>query len=443
MNRRDFLKFAAMTGLAVAAPRTAKAAFTPYTGPYYVMISARGGWDPVYFCDPKPKGEFNRKYDYDPAVHKIGQINYAPIPVSAAALGLAVEADPFLMSAEEFFTAHGAETLVINGINTETNNHDRGVQTTWCGLGDRTFPALAAMTAAVKAPQHPLAFISSGGYSNSGNLLPVTRLSSVAAFQKIATPNLIDVTKPDGPTYHHPDTAARIAQTQAERLQGIVDAQNLPRIKESANHLYLARANMDALSTVMLPPTLVTLPAGLGDLQRMMQQTQLTLAAFQAGLAVSANIEIGGFDTHANHDVAQVLQLAKLFHGIHYLIEEAKVLGILDKLVIVVGSDFGRGKGYNGPNPADGKDHWPVTSMMVMSGDPGVVGGNRVVGATTDDTQLPKTVDPDTLTALDDDTGVQIKAKHIHKALRKLFGIAGTPVDTKFPLVAEDLPIFG
>ncbi|HRI08651.1 MAG TPA: twin-arginine translocation signal domain-containing protein, partial [Nannocystaceae bacterium] len=125
MNRRDFLKFAAMSGLAVAAPRTAKAAFTPYTGPYYVMISARGGWDPVYFCDPKPKGEFNRKYDYDPAVHKVGAINYAPIPVSAAALGLAVEADPFLMSAQEFFTAHGGETVVINGINTETNNHDR------------------------------------------------------------------------------------------------------------------------------------------------------------------------------------------------------------------------------------------------------------------------------------------------------------------------------
>ena len=442
MNRRDFLKFAAMTGLAVAAPaRTARAAFQPYAGPYYVMVSARGGWDPVYFCDPKPKGDYNRIYDFDPAVHKVGNIRYAPIPVSAVALGLTVEADPFLMSAQEFFTAHGGNTLVLNGVNTETNNHDRGVQTTWSGVGDRPLPSLAALVAAHKAPNHPLAFISSGGYSNSGNLLPVSRLSSVAAFQKIASPNLIDVTKPDGPTYHHPDTAARIAATQAERLQAMVAAEHLPRVKESANHLYLARSNMDALSTVMLP-TLVTLPANLGDLQRMMQQTQLAVAAFQAGLAVSANIELGGFDTHANHDRAQVLQLAKLFHGIDFLIEQAKAAGIIDKLVIVVGSDFARGKGYNGPLATDGKDHWPVTSMMVLSGNPGVVGGDRVVGATTDDTQLPKNVDPDTLDVLEGDTGVQIKSVHVHKALRGLFGLGGTAVDEKFPILAEDLPIF-
>ncbi|MBL8973822.1 MAG: twin-arginine translocation signal domain-containing protein, partial [Myxococcales bacterium] len=53
MDRRNFLKVAAMTGLAVAAPRSARA-LTPYAGPFYVMISARGGWDPTYLCDPKP-----------------------------------------------------------------------------------------------------------------------------------------------------------------------------------------------------------------------------------------------------------------------------------------------------------------------------------------------------------------------------------------------------
>lgn len=445
MNRRDFLNIAAMSGLAVALPsRTAKAAFNPYKGPYYVFVSARGGWDPAYFCDPKPMGLFNRIYNYNPDTHKVGNLPYAPIAVSAAALGLGPEADPYLWSPQEFFTAHGAQTLVINGINTETNNHERGVQTAWSGTGERTLPSLAALVAAAKAPDHPLAFINSGGYANSGNLLPVTRLTSVAAFQKIASPNLIDVTKPEGPFYHHPDTAARIATVQAERLNDYVAAEHLPRIKRAANQLFIARSNMDTLSTVALP-TLVTLPGSLAnsDLQRMMQQTQLSLAAFQAGLAVSANIEIGGFDTHASHDTAQVRQLAKLLYGVHYVLEQAIEFGLLDKIVIVVGSDFGRGNGYNGPLPTDGKDHWPVSSMMVLSGDGGVVGGDRVISATTEDKQLPKYVDPATLDVLEDDTGLQIKFKHIHKAFRKFTGVAGTPVDTKFPLLAEDLPIFG
>ena len=78
MDRRSFLKIAAMTGLAVAAPRTARAALSPYKGPFYVMISARGGWDPTYLCDPKPKGgPFNRLYDFNPDADKAGNFRYA------------------------------------------------------------------------------------------------------------------------------------------------------------------------------------------------------------------------------------------------------------------------------------------------------------------------------------------------------------------------------
>lgn len=446
MNRRDFLHIAAMTGLAVAAPRQARAAFTPYAGPYYVFISARGGWDPNYCFNPKPKdpNRFNRIYDFDPATHKVGNLPYANIPVSGVALGLDAMADPYLMSAKDFLTAHGAQTLLLNGINCETNNHDRGVRTTFSGRGDRDFPALAAMIAADRAPGHPLAFISSGGYANSGNLLPVTRLSSVGAFQKIANPNKVDVNNPDSATYHSPESYQRIVDTQTARLGGIAETEALPRIKNSAGELFLARSNMDALSLVELPPTLVDLPNTLTDLERMMQQTQLALAAFQAGLAVSANIEIGGFDTHANHDIAQVRQQAKLFHGLHYLLQQAEALGLLSELIVVVGSDFGRGKAYNGPGAADGKDHWPVTSMLVISGDPGVIGGNRLVGATTDEDNLPVSVDPMTLETVGGEDGTVMTFGTVHRALRRFAGIDDEhPLWSKFPLLADDVALFG
>ena len=58
-------------------------------------------------------------------------------------------------------------------------------------------------------------------------------------------------------------------------------------------------------------------------------------------------------------------------------------------MVIMVGSDFGRGKGYNGVNAGDGKDHWPVSSAMFLSGNAGMIGGGRVIGGTNDIDQLP------------------------------------------------------
>ncbi|HEY0132550.1 MAG TPA: DUF1501 domain-containing protein, partial [Nannocystis sp.] len=376
MDRRSFLKVAAMTGLAVAAPRTARAAFKPYAGPFYVMISARGGWDPTYFCDPKPKGgPFNRLYDYDPAIDKVGNFQYANIPYPTNLVNdpLAV---PYLMKAGVFFAKHVGNLVVVNGLNMQTNNHDRGVVTTWSGRGDGGYPNFAALVAASRAPDHPLAFISSGGYDGTGDLIPVTRLNSVNSFRKLAEPNRINPADVNNvSTYVPASTYERIQMAQQARLAGFKAQQHLPRVAESAGQLYTARGNLDALASVDLPDTLVDIPNELGDLERMMQQTQLAIAAFKAGVAVGVNLEIGGFDTHANHDTQQVRQLAKLMHGIDFVVQEATAAGIYGDMVIMVGSDFGRGKGYNGVNAGDGKDHWPVSSAMFLSGNAGLIGG--------------------------------------------------------------------
>ena len=84
MDRRNFLKIAGMTGLAVSAPfgiRRALAQPDPYKGPFFVLINAGGGWDPVYLCDPKPRGPVNRIYD---APASVGNLKYAPIPIDDA-----------------------------------------------------------------------------------------------------------------------------------------------------------------------------------------------------------------------------------------------------------------------------------------------------------------------------------------------------------------------
>ena len=446
MDRRSFLKIAAMTGLAVAAPRTARAALTPYKGPFYVMISARGGWDPTYLCDPKPKGgPFNRFYNYDPAADKVGNFHYADIGLDPKLVNDPLSL-PYLLSNAAFFPKHADNLLVINGLNMQTNNHDRGVITTWSGRGDGGYPNFAALVAATRAPSHPLTFISSGGYDGTGNLIPVTRLNSVSSFRKLAEPNRINPADPKNLGTYVPDaTYARIMAAQQARLEQYQAGQHLPRVATSAGQLYVARGNLDTLSTVELPDTLVTLPGELADLQRMMQQTQLAIAAFKAGLAVGVNLELGGFDTHANHDTVQVRQLAKLLKGVDYVVEQALAAGLYSDMLIMVGSDFGRGKGYNGVNAGDGKDHWPVSSAMFLSGDPDLIGAGRVIGATDEVDQLPLPVDPDTLDTLeaDDDAGVVLTAGHIHLALRELAGVSDGAPAQKFKLAGEILPIFG
>ena len=446
MDRRSFLKIAAMTGLAVAAPRTARAALTPYKGPFYVMISARGGWDPTYLCDPKPKGgPFNRLYNYDPAADKVGNFHYADIGLDPKLVNDPLSL-PYLLSNAAFFPKHADNLLVINGLNMQTNNHDRGVITTWSGRGDGGYPNFAALVAATRAPSHPLTFISSGGYDGTGNLIPVTRLNSVSSFRKLAEPNRINPADPKNLGTYVPDaTYARIMAAQQARLEQYQAGQHLPRVATSAGQLYVARGNLDTLSTVELPDTLVTLPGELADLQRMMQQTQLAIAAFKAGLAVGVNLELGGFDTHANHDTVQVRQLAKLLKGVDYVVEQALAAGLYSDMLIMVGSDFGRGKGYNGVNAGDGKDHWPVSSAMFLSGDPDLIGAGRVIGATDEVDQLPLPVDPDTLDTLeaDDDAGVVLTAGHIHLALRELAGVSDGAPAQKFKLAGEILPIFG
>ncbi|MGB1274933.1 MAG: hypothetical protein ACPG77_04215, partial [Nannocystaceae bacterium] len=248
MHRRNFLKLAALSGVSVFSPfasRRARAA--TYAGPFYVMISARGGWDPTYFCDPKPFNEdlavtLNKRYNFDPDTHKAGNIAYAPITFTQADVGYNdASSMDHLMNNQTFFDKYASELLVLNGINMETNNHFRGVTTMWSGRGEEGLPSAAALLAAIKGPTLPLAFVSSGGYDATQALLPVTRLTSVSSFRKLAQANQIDPNNPDSASYHMQETMERIRMAQDDRLQSMIAQSKLPTISHGQNALYLAR----------------------------------------------------------------------------------------------------------------------------------------------------------------------------------------------------------
>jgi len=439
MQRRTFLRLLASGAALGSVPSligTGRADGQTYGGPYWIFVTALGAWDPRFHFDPTLEVTQNRRYT---EIGKVGNISFAPIAVDQEALGLGVDTDfsPYLLSNEQFLTKHGKRLTVINGIDTATNNHETGQRSALSGYNPEGYPAIGSLVAKTHGPTQPIAFMSSGGYDTTAGLVPLARITDVDALRNLSAPNTVDPKNAMSESYHSAETFARIRSLSRERLAQDRNDQRLPRFQRSLERLESARANDNLLAQLKLPEKLPEIPSyQLDDLERFQRQAELAFAGFSSGLVVSANLQLGGFDTHANHDRDQVRQLVKLWGGIGYLFDRLDALGIGQNTYVVVASDFARGPRYNSENTNAGKDHWPITSML-LSG-PGIE-GDRVIGATTPE-QLATSVDPKTLAS--SGSGVKITPAGIHRALRQLAGIA-PELEQRFPLSGDVLPLFG
>jgi uncharacterized protein (DUF1501 family) len=426
LDRRDFLKLASLAGLSVAAPVpfTSKAHAQEsilYDGLFFINIHAGGGWDPTSLCDPK--GMLNEEEEnpmnasfMQADIMEAGNIRYAPLP-----------------GFQTFFDKYYQELLVINGLDTSTNGHDSGTRNVWSGKLSEGTPSFSALVAAAKARVAPMAFLSNGGYDYTGGLVAPTRSGNTNALARIAFPNRPD-TNNNERLYHTEETAQRIAATQQARLEAMRESSKLPARKAAMNTLYNARVGENEVRrlTDFLPQQLDN--SG----NPIIRQAQLALASYKAGLSVSVNITRGGFDTHGNHDQQHIPRLLDILNGIDFIMEEAERLEIRDKVVIAVGSDFGRTPRYNGTN---GKDHWSITSMMFLGAG---ITGNRVIGGSTHE-HVPYRVDPSSLETLDvDGPGIRVTPEHVHRSLRRLADIHEHEFSLMNPLNgADDIPLFG
>jgi uncharacterized protein (DUF1501 family) len=426
MDRRDFLKLTSMAGLGVAAANLpfsgSASAGAPYTGPLYVTIHASGGWDVTSFCDPKgstgpddpnPMNHYLAT-DIGTAAGSTSGMRYAPTPENQA-----------------FFDKYAKDLMVINGLDTSTNSHDVGTRVTWSGTLVENKASFAALVAAAAGGAQPMSYISYGGYDVTGGAVAVTRVGNLGAIRKIAFPNIIDpLYDQDQTPFHTDETAARIAQVRDARHAAYTAKQNLPRLKDSMGMLYTARSGQNELKklTEYLPDQLEN-----SDIRR---QVQIALAAYRAGICVSVNLSTGGFDTHGNNDNQQFGALANIWDGVDFLVEQSKLFGVWGNVVILMGSDFGRTPGYN---DGDGKDHWSITSMMLMGKG---IPGDKVIGKTTD-RHNPYNIDPNTLQPVEGG-GLRLKPGHIHNSLRRLAGIDKSELAVRFPIKEkEQLPLFG
>lgn len=420
MTRRDFVRLTSAAGLGAMIPfadisRARAEAKAPYEGPLFILINAQGGWDPTSLCDPKGRAselsESPVNMFFTDDIQVAGNIPYAPVP------GL-----------ETFFEAYHQDLLVINGVDTETNGHDSGRRNMWSGQLAEGYPSFGAAVAAAHGSDLALGFITNGGYDNTAGLVAPTRMGNTDVVTRLAYPNRVSPAQNET-MYHLPETYARLEKMRQARLQKRMEMPQLPRVRSAMGMLHGAHGSENQLQklTDYLPDQLDN--SG-NPLKR---QAEVAIASYKAGLTISANLTYGGFDTHGNHDNSHFPRLVEMMDGVGYIMEEAERQGVADKVVVVVGSDFGRTPWYNDGN---GKDHWSITSYLLMGAG---IQGNRVIGA-TDGGHVPYTVNPETLEL--DPNGIRITPGHVQRSLRKLAGVYATEVDQLFPLAVEDLPFF-
>jgi len=414
MDRRDFLRLCGSAGLGLAAPVGLRSAWAapaespPYEGPYTVVFNASGGWDTTYLMDPKGVGGINRLFQEGDILTR-GAHKFAPNAKHAKGG----------MSNEAFFEKYGKELLVLNGLDYSVNNHDPCSRYMATGkLDSLAYPTFAALAAACRGPECPLAFLTFGNYSTTGNLVPMARIPYLHSLNLVA--NADGVGGSDRNPYHDPFVGTRIERALEAQAQARVSEARLPRVERAQSMLYAAQLNSKALVRVT-PHVPKTSPK-----ERLAQQADIALASFKAGVCVSANLTIGQFDSHNNNDDDQMKLIPEFLAGIDTLLRRAEELGIREKMVVVIQSEMGRTPTYNKGN---GKDHWSIGSMMFLGAG---IQGDRVVGA-TDEKQYLVPIDPKTLKT-DKEKGIRVRPEHVHQALRELAGVQGHAFAKQFEL---------
>ena len=450
MKRRDFMRLSATaSGMLLCGGVRMALAQQAYSGPYWLFVEANGGWDPTSFCDPKgvpdsediaDQGSLRQRPGvlntyYESEIGQAGNIRYAGTPLMHRNAGLFSNAD--------FFDAHFQRLVVVNGVNHRTNSHDVGRTASWTGSRALNYPSIAALIASENAPDLSLPMVAnrSSESSKTNGIVPrtVVRGSDLNAIREIAYPNRRNVSNTG--QYHSDNTRGLIDAAASARRVRQQNEQRLLRLRRAlAEHdaarnrdVVSLRDFVNALNDRSSPNSYVN---SRGSARDMFNQAQTAFAAFESGAAATAQIDMGGFDTHDNHDQRHYPRLMDLLAAVDNIIDDANARGLGNNLIIVMGSDFARTNKYNDEN---GKDHWSHTSMMVW-GAPGLLDGNRVISG-TDDMQVSRMINPNTLEF--DSNGIQITTEHMHQALRSLAGINQNPgVTGNFPFAEQTLPIF-
>jgi len=332
-----------------------------------VLVVGYGGWDTTYVFDPKPG-----MAAIDAPEGEI--VEYGGIPIFDHDSRPAVRA---------FFEAYGGMCTLVNGLQVQSLVHSDCSKRVLTGTASDTNPDVGAIVAHELGRDRPVPYFVLGQTSYAGPYASIAARAGTA--NQLGT--LIDPLTgfPLGdPTAPTPPFLLDAAEEELVRAHVAARAE---RMRASVGQVGTNRSRIDDFVASLQRGDDLKLVGGLGTLDYTRDlgvQAGLAVNALDRELSWAVQIETGSFDTHDDNTL-QVPQHELLFTGLKALIDQlaakpGKAGGatLLDETVVAVVSEMGRTPLLNATG---GKDHWPVTSALLLGG--GLAGG-RVLGGTTE-----------------------------------------------------------
>ena len=394
-RRRLLQSSAALAGAAALPGRRARAAVGERK---FLFFFASGGWDVTAVLDPHYDTD-GVDMDQDTWPETIGGHTFT-------------NGDDRL-NVDRFYRRWGRRTAVINGMDMHSVGHESATQFAMTGTSASSYPDWPTILAAHARAEYPLPHVVFSGPSYAGTLgASVVRAGGGVLLDLIDGSILGDADRP-APVMAPPGDSMidafvydRVASYAAKRPGGMGAERAEAMLANLERSMELEGRRFEA---------------GLDDLgSSMLDQSIRAVELMRLGLSRCAMIGVsGGWDTHGDN-TPQATQFDSFFAALDELMEHmASTPGtatpyLIDEVVVVALSEFGRTPLLNGSN---GRDHWPYGSALVMGSG---VNGNRQIGL-TDDSLIAEPVDFQTGQA--SSSGDVVGCENLGTALLQLGGL--------------------
>lgn len=420
MNRRELLSLATAAGAAGAFSLLVpgrRAFAAPSTAPRrLIIVLAQGGWDTTWALDPKT------------------QSTTTDVPVGAKQMfgNLDVFTDASRPNVTSFFTKYGASTAVVRGISVGSVAHKECVKRMATGTRNETNPDIGAIVAHERGNDLPLPYLILGETAFAGEYaVSAGRVGSTNQIIALLDPAQAYATNGKAPlatTAAEDALLARYANATAARVRAVRGATgyNKKRIDDFVDAIGRGKrlqAVRDGFGTRGRTLTLDSqVDLALDALARDVSQTVM----LSTRLAWDTHTDIG--DQSGFHETT-FAGLTQLLDGLSARPGRNAGTTMLDDTTVVCMSEFSRTPKLNANG---GKDHWPVTSAMVMGA--GIKGG-RSYGATSNGMEAQPI---DFQTGKPSATGRVLTSSHFIAGVLRACGV--TPQDHLGP--TEELDAF-
>jgi hypothetical protein len=369
-HRRDLLKSGALLGAAALLPSfganraRAQAATSPRK---LIMVLNSGGWDQTFALDPKPG------------------LPLVDVPAgSLRSFGdLTIWSDASRPNVDTFFTKWADRTCIVNGVQVRSFVHTDCMKRMLTGSPSETTPDMGAIAAFELAPELPVPYLALGQFSRSGPLAAISgRAGTSNQLQSLVDPAAAYFPA-DGSLF--PDFGLVTEQSEDTVVKRYLEATAQRQKATRGQRGYNKKRIDDFIASLDRSDTLarfVREGSSLGERGYTVDlnvQIPLAVQALRDGLSHTTMLQSGfSWDTHTTN-ANQGPFYDSLFTSLDVLMQELEDNALLDSTTVMVLSEMGRTPKLNAEV---GKDHWPVTSCMLIGA--GVRGG-KVLGGTNDE----------------------------------------------------------